>query len=854
VRLWVTDFGLARLGTDPGLTMTGDLLGTIRYMSPDQALAKRVPIDHRTDIYSLGVTLYELLTLEPAYNGKSREEVLRQIAFEEPRPPRRLNKFVPAELETIVLKAMAKNPEERYATAQELADDLKRFLEDKPIKAKRPSLRQLAAKWARRHKTAVRAAVVVLVLAVAALAVSTVFIWEKNQELRQSFERERRSGYFQRVALAEREWSDNNLGRMEELLGQCPEDLRGWEWRYLKGLLRKGLLPMRHERIVLSTVFSPDGERIASASQDGKIKFWDVRTGRELHSFQAHKKDHHARSVAFSPDGQRLASAGWDGFVRVWEVQNDQAVLVWEQRADSKNTSVAFSPAGDRIASRGGKEGSVVGTVRVWDAATGKEIWSREIPGRLVGSVAFSPDGRYVASGSRSGEPGEANKTQMVKVWDVETGEERAVFEGNFGNSSATAFSPDGRLLACGKKVWEWQAGRERFSLEGHPGAVARVAFSPDGRRLATAGDRTIKVWDLATGQEALTLRGHLAPVYGLDFSPDGHRLVSGSGDLTVRVWDASPWHDGEKGQELFTLSGHEGDVKSLAFHPDRWLLASGGADGNVLFWDPLTGKKLSTLRRANVGQVWALALSPDGKRLATTAANNTLKVWALDPQRTGVIGPPIELSGHTDEVHSVAFSPDSQWLASGSMPGGGDCVRVWDAANGKQIKELRDHTWAIMSVAFSPDGQYVASASPDTTMRIWDLSTRQELDRPPPQHKGTVTSVTFSLDGKLLASGSMDQTVRVWEKGGDAKTWKLRHLLRDPTGGVTSVAFSPDGRWLVWGSTDSAVKVCELATEEIETLRGHRDRVQCVAFSPNGRHIASASQDGTVKIWEAPQ
>ncbi len=182
LRLWVTDFGLAHMQHAEGaITMSGDLIGTLRYMSPEQALAKRVIIDHRTDIYSLGATLYELLTLEPVFTGRDRQELLRQIAFEEPRPPRRLNKAIPVELETIVLKALEKNPADRYATAQELADDLRRFLEDKPVHAKRPSLAQRVRKWGRRHRSVVGATIAVLLLAVVGLAAGTFLLWQEQQ-------------------------------------------------------------------------------------------------------------------------------------------------------------------------------------------------------------------------------------------------------------------------------------------------------------------------------------------------------------------------------------------------------------------------------------------------------------------------------------------------------------------------------------------------------------------------------------------------------------------------------------------------------------------------------------------------
>lgn len=183
---WVADFGLALVESDPGLTMTGDILGTLRYMSPEQALAKRVMVDHRTDIYSLGVTLYELLTLQPAYPGRDRQELLRKIAFEDPKRPSKINRAVPPDLETIVLKATVKNPAERYATAQELADDLRRYLDDKPIKARRPSIAQLAIKWSRRHRGIVTTAAVVVTFM---LVLGAGLLWRERSQTLAALER-----------------------------------------------------------------------------------------------------------------------------------------------------------------------------------------------------------------------------------------------------------------------------------------------------------------------------------------------------------------------------------------------------------------------------------------------------------------------------------------------------------------------------------------------------------------------------------------------------------------------------------------------------------------------------------------
>src|SRR5262249_49828845 len=214
-KVWITDFGLAQFQGNAGLTLTGDMVGTMRYMSPEQALGKRALIDHRTDLYSLGVTLYEVLVLEPALPGRGREELLRQIALEEPRPRRRVNRAVPADLEMIVAKAIAKAPEDRYATAQELADDLERFVQDKPLLARRPNLLQRLTRWSRRHKKALAVAAGFLVLATVALAVSTFLIWdakERTQEALDLAEKQRKVAEEHAAwAQAERRRAENNF-------------------------------------------------------------------------------------------------------------------------------------------------------------------------------------------------------------------------------------------------------------------------------------------------------------------------------------------------------------------------------------------------------------------------------------------------------------------------------------------------------------------------------------------------------------------------------------------------------------------------------------------------------------------
>ena len=830
--LWITDFGLARLGSDAGLTMTGDLLGTIRYMSPEQALAKRVAVDARTDIYSLGVTLYELLTLEPAYNGKNREEVLRQIAFDEPRLPHRLNRSIPAELETIVLKAMAKNPDERYATAQELADDLRRYLEDKPIRAKRPSLRQRTVKWARRHKTVVRAAIAVLVLAVAALAVSTTVIWRAKEELSQSLERERQNSYYQRIALVERAWASNNLALAERLLEECPADLRGWEWHYLKRLRLGNPAPLQQGSPVLSVALSPDGRLLASGSSDGNIKVWDTKTGQERRSFRAHAV--RVWGLSFSPDGKWLASSGGDKDAKLWDTETWKEVHTFDSSAPSIY-DVVFSPDGRRLAL-----GGLERTLQVWDAEFGRQEFRLEGHTKAVHCVAFSRDGKRLAS---------ASMDHTVKVWDLTSGQLILNLIHNQG-VLGVAFSPDGRSIASASgtwflsedgevTVWDATTGQARRSFRSHTGPAFWVAFSRDGRRLASGGaNGVVSIWDLTTTREteALTLHGHLDTISRGAFSPDGRRLVTGSLDQTVRIWDATPL--GENPDQELTLSGHAQGVYSVAFSPDGKRLVSASADQTVKVWDTLTWKELLTFR-GHTNYVNGVAFCPNGRHIASVsgqAREGVVKVWEA---ATGQ-----EVLTLSDTDRAVAFGPDGRHLASQVKK---FAVRIWDAKTGQEVLTFPSHEWMILGLAFSADGKRLAWASQDKTVKVWDVEKKREIHTLR-GHTGRVRSVVFSPDGKRLASGGMDRAVKIW----NAETGEEILTLRDPTGEVLAVAFSPDGQRLAWGSTDMTVKVWDgTPGSEPLTLRGHTRWVQGVAFSPDARCLASASADGTVKIWK---
>ncbi len=869
------DFGLAKRAADEiTMTIEGQVLGTPAYMSPEQAKGEVKKVDGRSDVYSLGVILYELLTGELPFRGQTRM-LLVQVIRDEPRPPRRLNDRIPRDLETICLKALAKEPGRRFQTAGELADDLQRFLKGEPIKARPAGRVERAWRWCCRNPAVAGLLTAVAVSLLLGTVIATLFGLHAEQQRRRAErnaqeardERDQKDRallrsewllYASQIALAEREWQSRNAAAAWYHLEACRQDFRGWEHDYLYTLFNKNHRTFRGPtKTVNSLAFSPDGSRLAIGSgwddgSAGELKVWDATSGQEVLSLQGHTGA--VYSVAFSPDGQRLASGSghrdsqsgvWTGDVKIWDAATGQLLSTLQGHKGRVN-SVAFSPDGQRLASGTydyGFEGRLFpGEVKVWDVAAGEVTLTMQGHTQRVTSVAFSPDGTRLASGSQAYGPQGTALPAEVKVWNAVTGQETLTITAFTNPVWSVAFSPDGRRLAGGSwwrvNVCDAATGQLILTLPHTGGVVSKVAFSPDGKRIASGGgDGIVKVWDATSGQEVLALQGHTSRVTSVAYSPDGMRLASSSGQqdgqskVEIKVWDLAPK------QEPLTLRQQSSRIECMAYSPDGRRLASGGRDGMVKVWDPTAGREVHSLK-GHTNQVNGVAFSPDGTQLASGSHDHTVKIWEV------VGGQEVRtIKGHTDTVWDVAYSPDGQRIASG---GGDGTVKVWDASSGQQLLSLTGHTDLVISVAFSPDGKRIVSGSHDKTVKVWDAAGGQEV-LTLKGHAARVGSVAFSHDGQRIASGSTDWTVRVW----DAHSGQELLTLKGHTLYVHSVAFSPDGKRIASGSDDKTVKVWATSGgQEVFTLKGHALGVSSVAFSPDGKRLASAS-GGTITIWD---
>jgi WD40 repeat protein len=590
----------------------------------------------------------------------------------------------------------------------------------------------------------------------------------------------------------------------------------GTEIRTLKG----------HTGVVYCVAFSPDGKHIVSGGEGekafgpGELKVWDADKGVEVLSLKVHTND--VWGVAYSPDGKHIVTASADGTLIVWDASTGAEILSFKGHSPSSPTfvqCVAYSPDGKRIVS-----GDVNGLLKVWDAATGAEVRSIHAHHKQVNYVAYSPDGKRIVSGS--GDRGYRGPQTLqrvpgprmagdLKVWDADTGAEILSLKGHTLRVSSVAYSPDGKRIVSGSwdetvKVWDADTGTETLTFKGHTNKVSAVAFSPDGKRMVSGSwDKTLKVWDADKRAKVFSLEAHVDPVSSVAYSPDGKRIVSTSGAKEqggrsgeVMVWDAA------SGLEILTHkllnpNGYEVPVYCVAYSPDSKRLVCASDDFTLKVLDADTGAEVLSLK-GHAGPPTCVAYSLDGKRIVS-GNSAELKVWNAQKGTEILSLKSLKRGGkfHGFRFSCVAFSPDGTRIVSTHQ---NDALKVWDANTGTEVRTLTGHTGDVTSVAYRPDGKRIASASEDQTLKVWDVDTGTEVQTLT-GHTDAVTSVAYSPDATRIVSGSADQTLKVWDAEKGIETLSLQ----GHTDWVTSVAYSPDGKRIISGSHDGTVKVWDV-------------------------------------------
>jgi eukaryotic-like serine/threonine-protein kinase len=880
----VLDFGVARataadLLTGADLTQTGQLLGTPSYMSPEQMTANPAAIDPRADVYALGVVLFELLARRLPYRLENRPlaEAARVILEEEPPRLGSLDPELRGDVETIVARALEKEPARRYPSAGNLAADLRRFLSHEPILARPPSALYQLRKFARRHKAlvggvaATGAALVLGLIGTILFAVSEARQRDLAEQNARAAVAEKRKAEFQasraskaaagearqreqaeqhaRAAVAEKREAEfhayrarmaaavlalsaHDVADARRHLDGVPKELRAWEWRHLHSRLDDSALvrrlPSGHPLFLLG---APDQLRFATFPKAG-VAVIDLESGKRK-TLPIRAKRGYRITAAQTRLGLRVAV--WVNS-KTFELLDESGKVLCRanmSKAREPASVVVVSQDGMRLASHW-REGEWR-RLAVFDANSSKQTAVCEGHCGRVLSYVFSPDGTRLAS---------VGDDQTARLWDAATGTLLATCKGHTATVYGVAFRPDGKRLVTTSsdgtvRQWDAAMGQEvEPPYTRHSSEVAAATYSPCGQWVVSGGsDRTVRVWRATGRQDVAVLHGHTGPVIQVAFAPGGRQVASLSGSWifspgqrTAAVWDVDPE------SPLPVLGGHTGAVRTAAYSQDGRWIASGSLDRTVRLWDAVTGEWCATL--PHPGGVPGLAFGPDGKWLVTVNhGDNRLRIWDVATARVRK-----EIQGSFPSYRFVTVSPDGKRLAATVFDGQKYHFQVCEVATGKQLFSAEG-----MILAYSPDGRWLAAQSvADKTVLLLDARSHKTVARFQ-GHRGIVWGAAFSPDSRHLATGSRDHTIRLWQ----IDNGKCR-VLRGHTDDVSAVAFHPDGKRLATAGRDRGVWLWDLARgQEVARLQGHTSVVRALAFSPDGATLASGSGDTTVRLWD---